>query len=142
MASVSINLPTDYWQTLHVTPKDIEFLQTHLFEHETPLTPHELVTVLVAERLRAEQESAERKQENVKTYLPMEKYVVGDSLHFPAIKSSGRVSAVRAGVNPELGEFDVLIGYDGGRRTKIICRRAGEAQIKPSATGGKNPLLN
>ena len=71
--------------------------------------------MLVAERLRAEQESAERKQENIKIYLPMEKYVVGDSLHFPAIKSSGHVSAVRAGVNPELGEFDVLsVTMEGG----------------------------
>ena len=53
MASASLNLPADYWQTLHVTPKDIEFLQTYLFEHETPLTPRELVGVLVVERLRA-----------------------------------------------------------------------------------------
>ena len=108
MASVSINLPADYWQTLHVTPKDIEFLQTHLFDHETPLTPSELVTVLVAERLRAEQEAAETKQDNTKVFLPMEKYAVGDLLKFPALQTSGRVSAVRAGVNPELGEFDVL----------------------------------
>ena len=50
MASASLILPADYWQTLHVTSKDIEFLQTYLFEHETPLTPRELVEVLVAER--------------------------------------------------------------------------------------------
>ena len=115
MASASLNLPADYWQTLHVTPKDIEFLQTYLFEHETPLTPGELVTVLVAERLRSEQEAAAKKQYNTKAYLPMEKYVVGDSLRFPALKSSGRVSAVRAGANPELGAFDVLtVAMDDG----------------------------
>jgi hypothetical protein len=118
MASVSLNLPADYWQTLQVTSKDIEYLQTHLFEHETPLTPHELVTVLVAERLRLEQESAEKRQENIKTYLPMEKYTVGDSLRFPSINSNGCVSAVRAGVNPELGEFEVLTVAmeDGGQK--------------------------
>lgn len=108
MASPSLTLPPDYWKNLQVTSSDIEFLQTYLFEHETPLTPHELCTVLVAERLRAEKESAEKQRVNMKTYLPMEKYPVGDTLRFPAIKSSGRVSAVRPGVNPELGEFDVL----------------------------------
>jgi hypothetical protein len=108
MASVSLNLPADYWQTFHVTPKDIEFLQTYLFEHETPLTPRELVAVLVSERLRAEQEAAAKKQDNTKAYLPKEKYVVGDSLRFPALKTSGQVTAVRAGANPELAAFDVL----------------------------------
>jgi hypothetical protein len=108
MASVSLNLPADYWQSLHVISKDIEFLQTYLFEHETPLTPRELASVLIAERLRFEQEAAEKKQDNTKAYLPKEKYVIGDSLRFPAIKTSGRVAAVRAGANPELGAFDVL----------------------------------
>jgi hypothetical protein len=108
MASAPINLPADYWQTIQITSKDIEFLQTYLFEHEIPLTPHELVTVLVAERLRVEQEAAEKKQDNFKSYLPMEKYDVGDSIRFPAIKSNGRVNAIRPGVNPELGAFEVL----------------------------------
>lgn len=115
MVSASLNLPADYWQTLHVTPKDIEFLQTYLFEHETPLTPRELVTVLVAERLRAEQESAAKKQDNAKLYLPKEKYAVGDLIRFPILQSSGRVSVVRAGLNPELGAFDVLtVDLDSG----------------------------
>ena len=115
MASASLNLPADYWQTLHVIPKDIEFLQTYLFEHETPLTPRELAGVLVAERLRAEQESAAKKQDNTKVYLPREKYAVGDSLRFPALKAGGRVCAVRAGLNPELGAFDVLtVAMDDG----------------------------
>lgn len=108
MASLPLNLSADYWQTLQVTPKDIEFLQTYLFEHETPLTPGELTAVLVAERIRLEQEQASKKQENVRFYLPKEKYEVGDSLRFPALKTRGRVTAVRTGANPEHGTFDVL----------------------------------
>ncbi len=108
MASASLNLPADYWHTLHVTPKDIEFLQTHLFERETPLTPRELVSVLVAERIRIESVSAAKRQDYTKAYLPKEKYAVGDLLRFPALKTGGRVTATRAGVNPELGAFDVL----------------------------------
>ncbi|MBI3161027.1 MAG: hypothetical protein HYZ23_00885, partial [Chloroflexi bacterium] len=108
MASPSFNLPAEYWQNLLVTPKDIEYLQTYLFERETPLTPQELVAVLVAERLRAESASAAQKQDHSKNYLPNEKYSVGDALKFPALKTGGRVTAVRAGLNPELGAFDVL----------------------------------
>jgi len=118
MASVSLNLPTNYWQILHVTPTDIEFLQTYLFEHETPLTPRELAAVLVVERLRAEQESAAKKQDLTKAYLPKEKYAVGDLIRFPALKSSGRVTAMRAGLNPELGAFEVLTVamHDGAQK--------------------------
>ncbi len=134
MASASLNLPADYWQTLHVTPKDIEFLQTYLFEHETPLTPRELVAALVAERLRAEQEAAAKKQDNTKTYLPMEKYAIGDSLRFPALRSSGRVSAVRAGLNPELGEFDVLtVAMDNGAQKLFAAALATHKLNDPPA---------
>lgn len=108
MASVPLNLPADYWQNLQVISKDIEFLQTYLFEHETPLTPRELVAVLIAERLRAEREAAEKKQDASKPYLPKEKYMVGDLLRFPVSRVNGRVEAVRAGANPEMGSFDVL----------------------------------
>lgn len=108
MASASINLPADYWQTLQVTPKDIEFLQTYLFERETPLTPLELTSVLIEQRLRAEGETAAKKQDTAKTYLPKETYVSGDTLRFPMMRASGRVQSVRAGENPELGAFDVL----------------------------------
>jgi len=108
MASASPNLSAEYWQTLHVNSKDIEFLQTYLFEHESPLTPRELVAVLVAERIRAERELAALNRVNTKIYLPKEKYSVGDSLAFPALRASGNVAAVRPGANPELGAFDVL----------------------------------
>ncbi|MEW5941710.1 MAG: hypothetical protein AB1750_18765, partial [Chloroflexota bacterium] len=108
MASVPLQLPADYWRNLHVSPKDIEFLQTYLFERETPLTPHELVSVLIAERLRLEQEAAAKKQASAKAYLPKEKYSVGDELLFTSVKGRGKVTAVRAGLNPELGAFDVL----------------------------------
>ncbi len=103
-----VTLPADYWQTLSITPKDIEYLQTYLFERETPLTPRELVAVLINERLRAEREAAAKAMSNIKSYLPKETYSAGDTLTFPALKRNGNVTAVRAGVNPELGAFDVL----------------------------------
>jgi hypothetical protein len=115
MAVASIDLPSNYWQTLQVSSRDIEYLQTYLFEHEAPLTSSEMVSILITERLRVEQESAEKKLVNTKLYLPLEKYNIGDVLKFPVMKSGGRVIAIRPGVNPEMGGFDVItVVMDGG----------------------------
>jgi len=109
MASASL-IPADYWKNLQPTPKDIEFLHTHLFELETPLTSSELVSVLVAERIHVERASAlQKRTAEGKQYIPKEQYQVGDDLIFPALDwKKGKVASVRVGVNPEVGSFDVL----------------------------------
>ena len=109
MASASL-IPADYWKNLQPTPQDIEFLHTHLFELETPLTTNELVSVLVNERIRIERASALQKRTNAgKTFWPKEHYQVDDELLFPALDwKRGKVASVRAGLNPTLGSFDVL----------------------------------
>jgi len=101
---------TDYWTNLQVTRQDVEFLHNYLFDNETPLTPRELVAVLIAERIRAEQlASLAKRQANSKTYLPKDSYQVGDELVFPSMNwKHGTVRAERAGVNPEIGNFNVL----------------------------------
>ncbi len=109
MSSLSL-FSTDYWQTLQITKKDIEFLHTHLFENETPLTARELTVVLIKERIRIEQEAAaSMRRGRGQTYLPKEVYREGDELVFPGLNwAKGRVVAKRAGINPQLGTFDVL----------------------------------
>lgn len=122
MAGATPNISADYWRTLQIIPSDIEFLQTHLFERETPLTSRELVSVLVDERIRIETEAAAKKQDSAKAYLPKEKYAVGDLLRFPALRVGGRVTALRAGVNPELGAFDVLtVEMEDGSRKQFAA---------------------
>jgi hypothetical protein len=103
-------ISTDYWTDLQITPQDVEFLHNHLFELETPLTARELVSVFVNERIRAERlATQQRRQAGGKTYYPKETYQVGDDLIFPALNwKHGKVTAVRAGTNPEIGSFDVL----------------------------------
>ncbi|HET6595048.1 MAG TPA: hypothetical protein VFG81_05470 [Anaerolineales bacterium] len=103
-------ISTDYWNDLQITNQDVELLHNHLFEHETPLTARELVTVFIEERIRAERLAMqERRQASGKTYLPKESYQVGDELVFPALNwKQGKVTGVRAGTNPEIGTFDVL----------------------------------
>ena len=101
---------TDYWTNLQVTRQDVEFLHNHLFDNETPLTPRELVAVLIAERIRAEKAASQAKrQANSKTYFPKESYLVGDELVFPSMNwKHGTVKAERVGSNPEIGSFNVL----------------------------------
>jgi hypothetical protein len=109
MASEPI-ISTDYWKNLQVTKQDIEFLHNHLFEIETPLTTRELIGVLINERYRAENLAVQkRRQSGGKIFLPKDTYQAGDDLVFPALDwKHGKVSGTRAGINPSLGEFDVL----------------------------------
>ena len=107
----------EYWTNLQLTSQDIEFLLNYLFEHETPLTARELVSVFLEGHVRAYHLDMQRQREaGGKTYQPKGTYRVGDDLLFPVLDwKHGRVSAVRAGVNPELGAFDVLtVEMDGG----------------------------
>src|SRR5690349_16594942 len=103
-------ISTDYWIDLQITRQDVEYLHNHLFELETPLTTRELVGVFIDERIRAERlATQQRRQAGGKTYLPKESYQVGEALIFPALNwTPGKVTAVRAGTNPEIGSFDVL----------------------------------
>lgn len=107
---------TEYWANIQITRQDVEFLHNYLFEHETPLTARELVTVFIEEHVRAEQNALRQQREaGGKTYLPAETYQVGERIIFPALDwKQGKVTSVRAGVNPEIGTFDVLtVSFDG-----------------------------
>jgi hypothetical protein len=107
----------EYWSTLQLTPQDVEFLLNYLFEHETPLTAHELVPVFLEGHVREQRLALQRQRDaGGKAYQPKENYQVGDDVLFPALDwKHGKVSAVRAGVNPEIGSFDVLtVDMDGG----------------------------
>lgn len=101
---------TNYWKELQITRQHVEFLHNHLFETETPLSGRELVSVLVSERVRVEKLAVQqRRQAGGKSYLPKDSYQVGDNLIFPALNwKHGKVTDSRAGVNPEIGAFDVL----------------------------------
>ena len=109
MASEPI-ISLDYWKDLQVTKQDVEFLHNHLFEIETPLTTRELIEVLIHERYRVENLAVQkRRQSGGKIFLPKESYQAGEDLVFPALDwKHGKVTATRAGVNPSIGDFDVL----------------------------------
>ena len=62
MVTVSFSLNEDYWQNFELHDEDIEFIYNYLLEFETPLTPQELVAVLVDERIRYEKFSIEQQR--------------------------------------------------------------------------------
>ena len=76
----------------------------------TPLTAHDLGSVFVAQRIKAEQDARTRQREAAgRVYVPKESYHAGDDLVFPALDwKRGRVIGTRPAVNPELGPFDVM----------------------------------
>jgi hypothetical protein len=117
MANVPFTLPPDYWQTFSPGKKDLEFLTNYLFENETPLTEKELVPILVTERIRNEREALAKQQRSIgKVYIPEGHYEVGENLVFPVLSwIKGKVTGLRPGVNPGMGEFEVIeVEFEGG----------------------------
>ena len=115
----AFSLPNDYWTSIQITPQDVENLHTYLFERETPLTANELTAAFIEARIQRERAEAESKRNaRAKTFMPKEQYQVGDELVFSALGwKPGTVSSVRAGVNPALGDFDVLtVDLESGER--------------------------
>jgi len=113
----AFSLPDKYWLSLQVTPQDVENLHTFLFEREMPLTTSDLSLELIDSRIKAERIAAESKQKaNGKSFLPKEKYQIGNELVFSAMAwKQGKVVSTRAGVNPSVGDFDVLtVAMDDG----------------------------
>src|SRR5512140_2082011 len=113
----AFSIPADYWSNIQITRQDVESLHAHLFEIETPLTAHDLASVFVAQRIKAEQDARTRQREAAgRIYLPKESYNAGDDLVFPALDwKRGRVISTRAAVNPELGPFAVMsVAMDRG----------------------------
>lgn len=61
MVLASLSLREDYWEDFELLEEDIDFLYSHLIEVETPLTPQELLTALVEDRIQREIREIEEK---------------------------------------------------------------------------------
>jgi hypothetical protein len=145
MTHVSLTLPPDYWSTFSLNKKDLEFISTHLFENETPLTEKELVPVLVEERIRSESEALVKQQRaDSRVYLPMEHYKSGEKLAFPALDwKKGKVVAVRPGVNPALGDFEVItVEFEGGAQSLFAASLPSHVLNDPPTRAADDELLN
>ena len=145
MASVNLTLPSDYWQTFSLNKKDLEFISNYLFENEEPLTEAELVPVLVAERIRAESEALVDQQKSAgKIYLPKEHYNIGESLVFPALDwKVGKLTGTRPGVNPSVGQFEVIqVEFAGGAKHQFAAGLAEHKLNEPVQISSEDQLMN
>jgi len=145
MSNAVLSLPKDYWKTIPITKQDLEFINSYLFEHETPLTELELVPVWVNERIRLERMALLNQQKGEgKTYLPKENYKPGDRLVFPAFGwAKGKVASVRPGVNPEVGEFSVIdVDFEDGAKKMMAAGLVEHKLNQPVDISVDDPLLN
>jgi hypothetical protein len=110
MVNGSLSLRKDYWETFEITKKDIEFLNNHLFDLETPLTSRELSRALTAERIRLEKQTLQNQQHELgRIYFPKDHFKVGDTLLFHAFNwEKGMVVSIRPGKSPDIETFDVI----------------------------------
>ncbi len=122
MVMVTSTINEEYWENFQLNQEDTEFLYNYLLEQETPLTPKELITALVEERLRREKAALEEKRTaGGDVYKPKESYEPGVNLVFPALDwKRGEVSAVREGHNPDIGEFQVIqVRFENGEQREF-----------------------
>jgi hypothetical protein len=119
MGIAIFSLKQNYWDDFEVQNQDLEFLYNHLLEIETPLTPAELVKVLVSERIKKEKAQLISQQKSGGAiYLPKDKYKVGQNLQFPGLDwQKGQVVSIRPGVNPEIPQFEVIeVAFENGEK--------------------------
>lgn len=114
-----------FWRDqFETTPEDIDFLYNQLLDARSPRSLSLLSQALIGEYMRREASRLEQELAKGAIYQPRERYNIGQTIVFPQLDFAvGEVTDVRAGKNPEHGEFDVLKvtfnGDDGKRSSKV-----------------------
>ncbi len=122
MVVATFKFRENYWEDFNLLEADIEFIYNHLLEVETPLTPEELVEVLVEERIQRELQAIEdQRLAGGEVYLPKEEYLVDQKLVFPALGwQRGEVVGARKGWNPDVGDFQVIkVKFEDGEQREF-----------------------
>jgi len=126
------SLREDYWETFELKDEDREFIYNYLLEIETPLTSPEILAALIKERIRLEKIAIEKQRSSGgDIYIPEKSFQKDQDLVFPAFGwQHGRVLGVRAGQNPDMGDFQVVqVKFD-------------DDEIKEFAANFPNHILN
>lgn len=99
-----------HWaRNFSVTPEDVDLLLNLLIETETPMTTRDLAQALVRARLESETKALREQYSDARLYDPAQSYQVGQKVIFPARNFAiAVVDAVRAGDNPDYGDFRVM----------------------------------
>lgn len=99
-----------YWEhQFAINDSDIDFINTHFLEIESPQSTAELTLALMRHRVQEEMQALRRKVRGCKLYHPAGSYTVGDKVAFPLLDfESGEVTDIREGYNPDVGDFNVI----------------------------------
>jgi hypothetical protein len=145
MVLTTLSLKNDYWETVDLGAGDIERIYGHLLEVETPLTPLELVKVLIEHRLEKEQRAAELKQsEGGKPYLPKNVYEKGNQIAFPLLDwKSGVVTGVRDPKSYDDRVYKVVeVEFPDGEKREFASGLDEHVLNEPVDLGESDPMLN
>lgn len=127
----------DYWENFQVNEEDIEFIYSYLLDIETPLTPDEIIRVLIEERIQRETRKLEEKRlSGGEIYVPEKEYEVGQGLVFPRLGwIKGTVIEKRKGINPDYPEFEVIkVELENGEKKEFAGKFPNHKLNDPSAT--------
>lgn len=120
-----LTLTECYWrQGFSVGPGDLEYINNLLLEEERPLAIEALTRAVIRHRVEQEEAALQEMLAKGLVYQPSETYQVGETLVFPALKlSTGSVTALRPGHNPEYGQFQVAeVEFEGtGKRREFAA---------------------
>lgn len=99
-----------FWRDqFEVTSTDLDFLYNLILDAQASRTVEQLALALIEEYVRRENTRIETELAKGAIYLPKNHYTVGQKLVFPALDFAlGEVIGLRAGQNPEHGEFEVI----------------------------------
>lgn len=142
---MTMSLKNDYWETVSLDGDDLERIYDHLLEIETPLTPKELVKVLIEHRLQKEKTAAELKQsKGGKPYLPKEEYSMGDKIAFPSLDwKSGVVVSEREPKSYDGQEYKVIeVEFGDGEKREYASGLEEHVLNDPIDDGESDPMLN
>jgi hypothetical protein len=145
MVIAPLSLKQDYWQNFEVKESDLEFLYNHLLEVEQSQTSAQLLYALVAERIRQERESLEKKQKaGGAIYYPKDHYETGQTIQIPALAfQTGKVVSTRPGQNPEIGTFEVIdVQMASGEKHTLAAMLENHKLNQPISINSDDPLLN
>lgn len=113
----------DYWgPDFALTDSDIEQINNHLLEVERPQTAIQIARVIIAHRVKEEQNKIKQRLSGRTVYQPKQSFKVDDELVFPALEfTHGTVTAVREGYNPQYGKFNVISVEMNGKKREFAA---------------------
>ena len=101
---------TSYWiHDFKIDEKEHEFIYDLLAESDTPISTRQLALAIMRRRMKQEENFLRNELAKALIYDPRDHYKTGDAIYFPALDfKKGKVTDIRAGNNPEHGDFSVL----------------------------------